>query len=329
MKSTVIKSEEIESIVDKIGPNKVIGVPEEIEGFVQGQTSFITPKTAFNCPYNIFRSMRARNYANSSCAVENNVSKNTKNYLNNHEKKTEMAECSEDKSEHKSEHKYNEGFPVVPGNRIAQFFMLLLDPCLSLSTPEMIKSRLNRFKSEVSANLDNNKSYFKKMGFSRKRSLKVETMKNNIEDSQSDEHITPDILTYYAKIVGIHLWIVDFIEEERIVVNGEKFGDNKNGKNGKHGKNGETIGENDQREEDKVYVYSLDEKDILTMTDEKDAQKWVKQNLEKQNQLTMDLTTLKTRPVSDLRKWAKMIHGEDKTKKTKKDDLITLLTSPL
>lgn len=93
----------------------------------------------------------------------------------------------------------------TPISKEHSFMLLCLhlhDSTISVRKPADIMAALEVFKKELADNLD---GAFKKMGFSRKRSLSMDDMKKSVLEN----HLKPEIISYCCKFLEKNICIID------------------------------------------------------------------------------------------------------------------------
>lgn len=97
-----------------------------------------------------------------------------------------------------------------------QFYKLILhhiDPTTKVFKPDMLEAHIIKFQCDLAKNLDNEKQLFKVFGFSRKKSISLETMQTNLQGT--DAQLTEDIFTYISKLLKKNLVIFNHVANER------------------------------------------------------------------------------------------------------------------
>lgn len=276
--------DEIADISRILGPNKVIGHIDEVSNFSQDNVQnlqLVETKECLDCPYKMFKSLKSHSQHQPSSHHQTSFSKTEHIIQNNQNNQTDQTDK----------------------NSILRSFLYIIDPIMTLSSTEMLESRMEKFKYELCKNLDNERSYFKKMGFSRKKGNTVEQMKNDIM-SCSDDNMKTDVLTYLCNLSNINLVMVNIEKEERITLKSQ----------------------NSTLETDN-YVW------LLPMTELKNVGKYDKnvnqyifqlyvQKHMKNNSTSSIYQQILGMKYFDLRKLGKFLIGEDDIKKFKKDDLL-------
>jgi hypothetical protein len=86
----------------------------------------------------------------------------------------------------------------------------IIDPNICILTKEGVKKHIDPFKVDLAKNLDNDKQLYKKFGFSRKKSINIDSMKSFFNQENTDLNITPEVFTYLSKLLQKNICIVDF-----------------------------------------------------------------------------------------------------------------------
>jgi len=109
-------------------------------------------------------------------------------------------------------------FPVASVAEKNTFLMLclhLIDAKTSLLRVEDVAKTLEEFKMDLAKNLDNDKNLYKKFGFTRKRTLSIVKMKDEMRAPDTDDVYTCEHFLYLAKLLDAHITLVDLDKIER------------------------------------------------------------------------------------------------------------------
>ena len=106
---------------------------------------------------------------------------------------------------------------LMPMCSMADSFLLIiahvLDPTISIKRKEDVLKALASFKKTLAADLDNDRGLFKKFGFSRKRKLTLQGLKdmiNNNGNSNGTEilSLAPELASYCSKYIERNICII-------------------------------------------------------------------------------------------------------------------------
>lgn len=288
-----INDNDISSIKMLLGNNKVIGEVEEMSEFLQDNNKTLENKCTdqnyiLESPYDMFKSFKHKKCEKSYDSHIYDQNKNTNKVVN-------MIRDSSNPCEPDDE---------INGNNMMKSFLCIINPIMTLSSNEMSGLQIKKFKRELSMNLDNEKLYFKKMGFSRKKGITIEQMKTELVKDVTDGILSRESLTYLCNIANIDLVIIDIDKEERIVITSHQSNSNTD-----------------------IYALSLEtfqlekieNNDFIGMTLRlyKD-----KQQINSDDSILEFRNRVNVMKFIELKRLGKFLFGEDALKKMKKDDLV-------
>lgn len=291
----MLDEKSLDLIIQNIGQNKVIGKIEEIPEYVQGfknEHLHNSNLSDFKCPYDIFKKYQNlnRNRDKNNIDIEKDA-KNNKNDKNNKDNK-------DDKDS---------------GNMLLKQIFLYIDNLGSLYSSESLKDKIEKFKKELSKHLDDEKDYFRKFGFSRKKGIDKMKMKSELEQVTTDGKLSDESLTYICKVCNINLVFLDLIKLERKDI----------------------LSENS--DVSAVFIIQCpDKNDVTTYHLENDGNKdrysdcimsllKDKEGIVDNNSLSRYLTILYNMKCNDQKKILKFIEGNHCTKNLKKNEICDLL----
>lgn len=231
----------IDDIIRQLGPSKVT-VPINYNKFVQGSKDRITidhsnqkqQSVSENHPIHLYdrikcahinirgppppKQQSAPNSLLSTVAVvENTTRTNTtdpKNIVPHVSREQHFVEIECDSNG------FCRVYDKLIGNRFLYSTLQIADPKVSILKLDGLLSAISKFKEDLAKNLGGEKNLFKKLGFSRKKTLTLETMQKIINADDFDSKVTTDVMTYIAKLLKINICILDIEEIDRIDVEG-------------------------------------------------------------------------------------------------------------
>jgi len=306
----------LDDLMQQIGPNKVIGHIVEIPEYVQNYKSehqHCSVPDHLRCPYDIFKEFQSKNdnyktkneNENENEKNENMMQINDSNII--FKEKDEKGERGErgEKQDKKilSNHDNREN-----KNKILEQILLLVEPLASLYSQDMMSRKVELFKKELALHLEDDKDYYRKMGFSRKKGCSLGEMKKQLLSPNTDGKLSDEVLLYLCKVSNIDLIIIDMIKEERkeILCQNAKV--------------------------DYTYIIQCPDKNgntsyKLEIDKENTASNYIfglikeKENLEDVHKRSVFLSKWSKMKYNDKKKWVKFIEGDEFTKKKKKDDI--------
>lgn len=291
-----INDNDISSIKMLLGNNKVIGEVEEISEFLQDNNKTLENKCTdqnyiLESPYDMFKAFKHKKCEKSYDSHIYDKNKNKNKVVN-------VIRDSGNPCEPGDEINGNNG------NNTMKSFLCIINPIMTLSSNEMSGLQIKKFKRELSMNLDNEKLYFKKMGFSRKKGITIEQMKTELVKDVTDGILSRESLTYLCNIANIDLVIIDIDKEERIVITSHQSNSNTD-----------------------IYALSLEtfqlekieNNDFIGMTLRLYKNK---QQINSYDSILKFRERVNVMKFIELKRLGKFLFGEDALKKMKKDDLV-------
>lgn len=181
--------EDVFDVLKQLGPNKVTQPFEEDAAFVQAVIS--TSSTSCLDPYSLFPVPSV-----SSVPFSGSM------------KKPQIQSKVQSQTETTS--------PIPSKNAFITTVMTTLNPLVSVLTDQ--EDTLTKFKRELTKNLTNERQLFKKLGFSRKKGVTIESMEKEIEELSHTRFGLPSeyILQYIAHLLKANLAIINERTTERI-----------------------------------------------------------------------------------------------------------------
>lgn len=182
-------------IKENIGDNKVFKLPEQHGEFVQGIVRPNKKNSVFDdmiCPLKIFQDLQTKG--------------------TDHTPKRPRQE----NYGHHSMIQRNDG-DLMNNNMYLYNLYAQIDPLFPIKKDKM--QILKDFKQELSASLNNEKQYFKKFGFSKKRSLTCEEMQKQILNHETDNKMHDLTLAYLCKICKVCLTIINKQTLNKTIIN--------------------------------------------------------------------------------------------------------------
>ena len=88
-----------------------------------------------------------------------------------------------------------------------EIVLKIMDPKIELLGPADLQVQVMSFKEQLASSLDNEKQFFKKLGFSRKRTLKLADFKSLIMDTKNT--ITTEILLYLCNLAKLNIIVIN------------------------------------------------------------------------------------------------------------------------
>lgn len=275
----MLDEELLNMIMRHIGKNKVIGnineIPECVQGFKSQHYNCAIPSD-LKCPYDIFKYFR---------------------YKKDHRKPCEKNVENENKTDN------------CKGNILLKQILLYIDPICVLSSNELLYKKLENFKEQLSCHLDDDKNYFRVMGFSRKKGVKIDNMKKELKSRTTDGNLSYETMLYICKVCNIDIIILNVVNEERK----EIYCQNSTVSNvfilqspDKNGNNSYILESTENTNPSKKIVDILKDKEGITDQDSE----------------SHFLTKILNMKYNDQKKLLQFIEGNDYTKKMKKQDIV-------
>ena len=94
--------------------------------------------------------------------------------------------------------------PDIPVKTPTFLIMQLIDPKFEILSSKDQEKEIFIFKEQMCKNLDNHMQFYKKLGFSRKKSITLDSLKKQIMDGDT----TPEIMLYFANLVQKNIVVI-------------------------------------------------------------------------------------------------------------------------
>jgi hypothetical protein len=98
----------------------------------------------------------------------------------------------------------------IPENSFYKTILCILDPTKSLLFGDSLEKAMAIFKNDLACNLSNANELFKKLGFSRKRSICIDDMKARLTAAKGDDQLYDPIFEYISKLSKYNIIVTDF-----------------------------------------------------------------------------------------------------------------------
>jgi hypothetical protein len=92
----------------------------------------------------------------------------------------------------------------------------MIDPLVTVMSFSQLHSNVQKFKEDLSKNLNNEKQLYKAFGFSRKKSISLESMQSNLTAPKTDKALTPESILYIAKLTQTNIVLCHWDDMERM-----------------------------------------------------------------------------------------------------------------
>ena len=221
----------IEHIIANLGPSKVT-VPIKYSRFIQGckdRESKPSICTFGEHPFDIYE--RIKGSSGSSKLRESNKTIRSVQPSQQHHFQPPapqqqqvvskpLAPCFIESTKDK------DGFLSISNicdNTLVFFILQAIDSKVGVLKIEDVHAELSKFKKDLAKNLGSDKQLFKKYGFSRKKTLNLESMQTAIDVQNSDASMTDDIIMYLAKLAKINMCIINSTFERKDVECGDEM----------------------------------------------------------------------------------------------------------
>ena len=110
--------------------------------------------------------------------------------------------------------------PKIQGNSFMYHVLCIIDPLVTVMNHTQVQESLFKFKTDLAKHLGNEKQLFKQFGFSKKKSVTLESMQANLQETNTDLVLFPESLLYIAKLTKLNISICNAEDHTRQDIQG-------------------------------------------------------------------------------------------------------------